>query len=153
MIAAGDGNVDALDPDFKIPSVWKSGAGLDYAFDIPGLGAQGKNAELKLNYTFSKAMNAVMWQDLRRDSSRLPGAAGANNLPVGVRCRTGATATPTTSSPTAASTCCSRTRRTATATWRACVLQKGFPFGLFVSGSYAWQDVHEVNPGTSSRSV
>jgi hypothetical protein len=33
------------------------------------------------------------------------------------------------------------------------VLQKGFPFGLFVSGSYAWQHVMEVTPGTSSRSV
>ena len=33
------------------------------------------------------------------------------------------------------------------------MLQKGFPFGLFFSGSYAWQHVEEVNPGTSSRSV
>lgn len=151
-IAAGNGNVDALDPDFKIPSVWKTGAGLDWSFDIPGLGAQGKNAELKVNYTFSKAMNAVLWQDLRRDSSRLPGASGANNLPVGVL-------------PDGRNRYANNydTRRgfdmLLTNTTRgyghvaSVVLQKGFPFGLFVSGSYAYQDVWEVNPGTSSRSV
>jgi hypothetical protein len=31
--------------------------------------------------------------------------------------------------------------------------EKGFPFGLFVAGSYAYQNVHEVNPANSSRSV
>jgi hypothetical protein len=32
-------------------------------------------------------------------------------------------------------------------------LQKGFDFGLFVFGSYAYQNVQEVSPATSSRSV
>ena len=50
MTNAGNGNVDALDRNFKIPSVWKIGAGADYLLDIPGLGDSGKNIELKTNY-------------------------------------------------------------------------------------------------------
>jgi hypothetical protein len=152
MIAQGNGNVDALDPDFKIPSAWKLGAGADYAFDIPGLGEQGRGAELKLNYTFSKAHNAVLWQDLRRDSTRLAGATGANNLPVGVlpdgRDRYGAGFNPNRGYDMLLT----NTKR-GYGHVASVLLQKGFPFGLFVSGSYAWQNVWEVNPGTSSRSV
>ena len=35
-LMAGDGNVDALDRDFKIPSTYKVATGIDYTFDIPG---------------------------------------------------------------------------------------------------------------------
>ncbi|HSK04183.1 MAG TPA: TonB-dependent receptor [Kofleriaceae bacterium] len=152
MITQGNGNVDALDPDFKIPSVWKLGAGADYAFDIPGAGEYGRGAELKVNYTFSKANNAVLWQDLRRDSERLPGATGANNLPVGVlpdgRDRYGSGFNPNRGYDMLLT----NTKR-GYGHVASVVLQKGFPFGLFVAGSYAWQNVWEVNPGTSSRSV
>ena len=58
-IQAGNGNVDALDSDFKVPSVWKLGAGADYSVDIPGLGENGKNVELKFNYTFTKVNHGV----------------------------------------------------------------------------------------------
>ena len=152
MIAEGNGNVDALDPDFKIPSSWKAGAGADYAFDIPGLGAAGKGAELKLNYTFSKVYNAVLWQDLRRNSSRLPGATGENNLPIGTlpdgRPRYGNAFNPNRGYDMLLTNTTRGYGHVASV-----VLQKGFPFGLFVSGSYAWQHVMEVTPGTSSRSV
>jgi hypothetical protein len=152
MIMEGNGNVDALDPDFQIPSAWKLGTGADYAFDIPGLGAAGKGAELKLNYTFSKAYNAVLWQDLRRDSSRLPGATGENNLPVGTlpdgRPRYGNAFNPNRGYDMLLTNTTRGYGHVASV-----VLQKGFPFGLFVSGSYARQHVMEVTPGTSSRSV
>jgi hypothetical protein len=36
-----NGNVDSLDPDFKLPSVWKVGAGADYSLDIPNTGDYG----------------------------------------------------------------------------------------------------------------
>src|SRR5207253_9831472 len=32
-------------------------------------------------------------------------------------------------------------------------LEKTFPFGLYVVGTYAFEDVHEVSPAMSSRSV
>lgn len=152
MIMEGNGNVDALDPDFRIPSTWKLGTGADYSFDLPGLGEAGKGAELKLNYTFSKAYNAVLWQDLRRDSSRLPGATGENNLPVGTlpdgRPRYGNAFNPNRGYDMLLTNTTRGYGHVASV-----VLQKGFPFGLFVSGSYAWQHVMEVTPGTSSRSV
>src|SRR5262249_22742028 len=78
MIRAGNGNTDALDPDFKIPSAWKLAGGADYSFDIPGAGDYGKNLQLKVNYTFTKTFYGVKWIDLRRDLDPLP-----NNTPVG----------------------------------------------------------------------
>jgi Carboxypeptidase regulatory-like domain/TonB-dependent Receptor Plug Domain/TonB dependent receptor len=152
MIKEGNGNVDALDPDFKIPSSWKLGTGADYSFDIPGLGASGKGAELKVNYTFSKAYNAVLWQDLRRDSSRLPDPIGQNNQPIGVlpdgRPRYGNAFKIDRGYDMLLTNTSAGYGHVASV-----VLQKGFPFGLFVSGSYAWQRVFEVTPGTSSISA
>ncbi len=152
MIAQGNGNVDALDPDFKIPSAWKLGTGADYAFDIPGLGAMGRGAELKLNYTFTKAHNAVLWKDLRRNSSRLPGATGENNLPIGIL-PDGRPFYGSGFNPRRGYDVLLTNDRRGYGHVASVVLQKGFPFGLFVSGSYAWQHVMEVTPGTSSRSV
>src|SRR5262249_28790830 len=65
VAGAGNGNVDALDPNFKIPSVWKIGGGADYALDIPGLGEYGKDLELRANYTYTKVRAGVNWKDLR----------------------------------------------------------------------------------------
>src|SRR5262249_15616576 len=45
QIRAGNGNTDALDPKFKIPSAWKVGGGTDVSLDIPGLEELGKNLE------------------------------------------------------------------------------------------------------------
>lgn len=151
-IAAGNGNVDALDPDFKIPSSWKIGTGLDYAFDIPGLGQYGRGAELKVNYTFSKAQDAVVWKDLRRNNSRLPGTTGENNLPIGVLPDGRDRYSNAYNVNRGFDMLLTNTSR-GYGHVGSIVLQKGFPFGLFVSGTYAYQHVMEVNPGTSSRSV
>jgi hypothetical protein len=152
QVAAGNGNVDALDPDFKLPSVWKLSTGADYALDIPGVGTYGKGIELKVNYTFSKARNAVIWQDLRRNSSRLPGATGANNLPVGETQDGRPRYADAFNVNRGYDMLLTNTTR-GYGHVASIVVQKGFPFGLFVSGSYAYQNVKEVNPGTSSRSV
>jgi hypothetical protein len=147
LIQAGNGNVDVLDPNFQVPSVWKLGAGADYFLDIPGAGDLGKNLELKLNYTFSKANHGVNWVDLRRDLASL-----SNNLPVG--------ATPDGRALYADNFNATRgydMMLTNTDHGYGHVAsiqaQKGFPFGLFLSAAYAYQDVHEISPGTSSRSV
>jgi len=150
LVKQGNGNVDALDPNFKLPSSWKFGTGADYSLDIPGAGNLGKNIELKLNYTYSKTLHGVTWLDLRRDNLKLPN--NDVNLPVGT--------TPDGRPLYANNYNVTRgydmllTNTTHGYGHVASVtVQKGFPFGLFVSGSYAYQDVHEVNPGTSSRSV
>lgn len=152
QVAAGNGNVDALDPNFKLPSVWKIGAGADYSLDIPGAGAYGKGIELKLNYTFSKARHAVLWEDLRRGSSRLPGATGVNNVPVGETQDGRPRFSDSFNVNRGYDMLLTNTTR-GYGHVGSLVVQKGFPFGLFVSGSYAYQHVMEVNPGTSSRSV
>jgi Carboxypeptidase regulatory-like domain/TonB-dependent Receptor Plug Domain len=150
LVKQGNGNVDALDPDFKLPSAWKFGTGADYSLDLPGIGDAGKNIEMRVNYTYSKTLHGVTWNDLRRDNPKLPN--NDVNLPIGT--------TPDGRPLYAAGFLVNRgydmlLTNTSHGYGHVASLQvqKGFPFGLFVAASYAYQDVHEVNPGTSSRSV
>jgi outer membrane receptor for ferrienterochelin and colicin len=144
---AGNGNVDALDPNFKIPSVWKIGTGADYSFDVPALGDLGKKIEVKGNYTFTKVRSGVTWKDLRRNSPDFP-----NNTPVGS----------TVDGRPMYSEAFNATRGydmlltnddRGYAHVASVVVQKAFESGLFLSGSYAYTDNQEVNPGTSSVST
>ncbi len=59
---AGAGTVNALDPNFKIPSSWKYTLGVDHETDILGL---GKDWKLSAELQYTKVKNAVLWQDLR----------------------------------------------------------------------------------------
>lgn len=147
VAGAGNGNVDVLDPNFKVPSVWKIGTGADYAFDIPGGGDYGKSVEIRANYTFTKVRAGVTWKDLRRNLASLP-----NNTPIG---------TTVDGRPMYAANFNTARGFDMELTndsrgyghVASLVLQKAFPFGLFVSGSYAYVDNQEVNPGTSSVST
>lgn len=140
MVTSGNGNVDALDPDFKIPSAWKTSVGGDYSFMKGGM--------LHLSYTFTKVKEGVMWRDLRRDLASLP-----NNTPVGE----------TVDGRPLYDTANFNTRRgydmllTNTNGGHGHVatlaVEKAFRFGLFVSGTYAFQRVLEISPANSSRSV
>lgn len=150
-LVRGDGNVDAIDPHFRIPSSWKLGLGADYAVDIPGLGAAGKDLEIKLNYTYSKVKDAVIWHDLRRNLD-LP-----NNLPTGTlpdgrpyydHVAAGGQFNPFRGVDMMLdNTDQGRTHAASIA------INKKFPFGLSFAGSYAYTDATEVSPATSSRSV
>jgi hypothetical protein len=149
MNGRNNGNVDALDPNFKIPSVWKVGTGADYSLDIPETGEYGRNIEFKANYTFTKAYHAVTWIDLRRNFAD---ATFNDNTPVGktvdgrpfydvnFNTRRGVDMELTNDDRGYGHVA-------------SIQVQKGFPFGLFVSGSYAYTDNEEVNPGTSSVST
>jgi hypothetical protein len=145
----GNGNVDVLDPNFKIPSVWKVGAGGDYALDIPGLGDYGKDLELRANYTFTKVRAGVNWLDLRR---MLPNSVIANNEPIG-KTVDGRDLYPANFN-TARGVDMELTNDNRGFGHVASVAaQKAFPFGLFVAGSYAYTDNQEISPGTSSVST
>ena len=144
-----NGNVDSLDPNFKLPSVWKLGTGADYSLDIPNAGEYGRNIELKLNYTFTKVNHGVTWSDLRRNYSD---AQFQNNTPIGQ--------TPDGRPLYSANFNTARgVDMMLTNDDRgyghvgSIQVQKGFPFGLYVSGSYTYTDNQEVNPGTSSVST
>ena len=146
---AGNGTVDALDPDFKIPSVWKIGTGADYSFDIPGLGASGKGVEIKANYTFTKVRAGVTWRDLRRnlDDPSLP-----NNLPIGSTVDGRALYAANFVTARGFDMLLTNDDR-GYGHVASLVVQKAFPIGLFVSGSYAYTNNWEINPGTSSVST
>jgi outer membrane receptor for ferrienterochelin and colicin len=146
---AGNGNVDALDPDFKIPSVWKIGGGADYSLTIPGLGDAGRNIELKANYTYTKVRSGVTWKDLRRD---LDDPAFPNNTPIGTTVD-GRPMYAANFNPGRGFDMLLTNDDRGYGHVASGVIQKGFSFGLFVSGSYAYTDNHEVNPGTSAVST
>lgn len=147
VAGAGNGNVDALDPNFKIPSVWKIGAGADYALDIPGLGEYGRDLELRANYTYTKVRAGVNWKDLRRDADFLP-----NNQPIGTT-PDGRALYPAAFNPNRGFDMMLTNDDRGFGHVASLVMQKAFPFGLFLAGSYAYTDNEEVSPGTSSVST
>ena len=147
MTGAGNGNVDVLDPEFSIPSVWKLGVGADYSFDIPGAGEYGKGLEVRGNYIYTNVHNGVVWKDLRRNLDTLP-----NNLPIGTTID-GRPMYAANFNPTRGFDMELTNDNRGSGHVASVVVQKSFPFGLFVSGSYAYTNNQEVSPGTSSVST
>ncbi|HRC54476.1 MAG: TonB-dependent receptor [Myxococcales bacterium] len=152
QLVVGDGNIDAIDPNFRIPSTWKVGTGADYSFDIPGLGKTGENVELKLNYTYSKVRDAIFWRDLRRNLDTI-----ANNNPTDVlpdgrpyydHVAAGGQFNPNRGYDMFLDNTSGGRSHAA-----SIAISKKFPFGLSLAGSYAYTDAQEVSPATSSRSV
>jgi hypothetical protein len=148
MNGAGNGNVDALDPDFKIPSVWKIGAGADYLLNLPGAGDYVNGLEAKVNYTFTKVRSGVNWEELRRNNPNV----NNNNLPIG-KTIDGRALYPANYNTTRGVDMLLTNDDRGYGNVASVVVSKGFPFGLFVSGSYAYTNTQEVSPGTSSVST
>jgi hypothetical protein len=140
MVTSGSGNVDALDPNFKIPSAWKLGTGGDYTF--------AKNAIVKVNYTFTKVREGVLWRDLRRDLASLP-----NNTPIGTTVDGRPLYDTATFNPRRGYDMLLTNTERGYGHVGSIALEKTFPFGLFIAGTYAYEHVLEVNPANSSRSV
>ncbi len=64
-LVAGDGNVNALDPNFDIPSQWKASLGGEWNGDINFLGsALGDDWTLSSDIIFSSVKDATFWKDL-----------------------------------------------------------------------------------------
>ncbi len=152
-LVAGDGNVDAIDPNFKIPTSWKFAAGADYSFDIPGLGEQGEDVELKVNYTYTKVRYGIRWRDLRRNLDDV----GDTNLPVGTlpdgRALYDNVAAGGQFNPNRGYDLLLDNTDEGYSHSASFNIQKRFPFGLTLIGSYAWVRSKEISPGTSSTSI
>lgn len=58
----GSGTVNAVDPNFKIPSSWRYQLGLDQKF---GMGVLGDNYDLRLDATYTEVRNAPLWVQQR----------------------------------------------------------------------------------------
>jgi len=153
-LQAGDGNVDALDPNFKIPQSWKYAVGGNYRFDIPFV---MDNVLLDFDYTYTKTRSALLWRDLRRNFDF---GVNANNQPTAVG-PDGRDLYDTDSTVTGATDFNSRRGYDMLLTntdqgygqVASLSLSKNFASGFNFGSSYAWQDVKDVNPGNSSRSA
>ena len=148
QIKAGNGDVDALDPNFKLPSSWKMGGGVDYAFDIPQLGDQGKNFGVKANFTHTRVHEGVNWIDLRRNLASLP-----DNTPVGTLPDGRPLYDTTNFNVNRGYDMLLTNDPRGYGDSASLVIDKGFPCGLYFAGTYAYENVMEVNPANSSRSV
>ncbi len=60
----GNGNVNVLDPDFEIPTVWKTNLSAGYDFELP-IPVAGDNWRVQLDYIYGENENALFWYDLR----------------------------------------------------------------------------------------
>ncbi len=144
QLVAGDGNVDALDPDFKIPSSWKFATGLDYSPRLLPFGG----TSISLNYVYSRVHNGLQWMDLRRNSTLFD-----NNTPIG---------TTVDGRPYYDSDAFNPRRGydmllTNTGLGRghtaSVSVTQTFPLGFSLFAAYSHQNVVELSPATSSRSV
>lgn len=148
-LEAGQGNVDALDPDFQIPQSWKFSLGSNHRFDLPYV---ADNVVLDFDYTYSKVRQALTWKDLRRNLASLP-----NNQPTAVGPdgralydttpgnRTDGGYNPSRGYDLLLTNTDKGYGHTASLS-----LSKNFSSGLSLSTAYAWQRVFEVNPGVAS---
>ena len=150
QVQAGNGNVDALDPNFKIPSSWKVGTGAEWSFDVDAFGEYGKNFEVKPNYTYSRVHEGVTWIDLRRNLSSLPDNVPVGTLPDGRPLYD--TAAMGFNASRGYDMLLTNTRQ-GYGHSASVLVDKSFPFGLYVAGTYAFEHVMEINPANSSRSV
>ncbi|MFQ5533368.1 MAG: TonB-dependent receptor domain-containing protein [Sphingomonadales bacterium] len=60
---SGNGNVNAVDPDFDIPSNWKFNLALEHDFDF---GPLGEDWHVTVEAIWSRVKDAVDWRELRR---------------------------------------------------------------------------------------
>lgn len=145
QLEAGNGNVNALDPDFEIPRSLKFAMGADYSFDI---GDFIENLNLSFNYTYSQVQKDVLWQDLRRNHSGF-----SNNQPsaIGPDGRALYDLTPSDSEDEGSFDAFRGYDLMLTNTDKgyshnaSIQLAKSFPWGLRVTGSYNWQRVKDVS--------
>jgi hypothetical protein len=144
QLTQGLGNVDALDPNFKIPRVWKSSLGFDYNFL--------DSYQLNATYTFGRTQHALVWQDLRRNLDSIPGNTPIGTAPDG---RAIYSTDPETGFNTRRGFDILLTNATDkqphSHIWTA-QLSKTFGFGLSLFASYTYQDVHELFAAPNSQS-
>ncbi len=141
--SAANSPVNALDPNFKIPSQWRATISADYAAD---LGPLGDGWNFGADFLYSKVRNQVFFTDIRSQ----PIAAGAANaLTPDGRQRYydflgGQTSTSTSSDIFLTNT---KKGRSYIAIAR---FDKRWDFGLTLNGSFTWQDIKDQAPATSS---
>jgi hypothetical protein len=149
---ATNSTVNALDPDFKIPSQWRATLSADYEAD---LGALGDGWRFGADVLVSKVRNQVFFTDIRSQP-----LVGANAFTPDGRQRyfnLNDALTATGFNQTAGATSTNTNTDillTNTKKGRAYIgilrFEKDWDFGLTAFGSYTYQDVKDRAPATSS---
>jgi len=128
---------NAIDPDFEVPSTWRFAASVDYEANLGSFLGDGWNVGADVIY--SKVNNALEWTDLR--------SVPNGTLPDG---RTRYTAL-AGQDINGANTDILLTNTDFGDSWNLVArFNKRWDNGLFINGSYTYQDVADQNPGTSS---
>lgn len=139
--AVGEGFVNALDPNFKIPSSWKYSLSVDQSVDIPYL---GDDFLFTAEVIYTAVKDAAFYRDVRlRQTGTAP-----DGRPIYGQ------GTSTTTDRRGTGSDLVLTNTSAGDSWVASLyVSKNWEtdFGTFDwSAGYAYQDVTDVGPGTSS---
>lgn len=136
-LTPGNGDVNSIDPNFKLPSDWRLGLTANYTADFGEL--LGDDWNLEASYMYVKAENSVVWKELYRESSEageiVQGPDGRNIYDVDSRAPVDIMLTNADGGK----------RKTFTLS-----AQKNFDSGVNFYVSYANQDATELAGGTSS---
>jgi hypothetical protein len=137
-------NVNAIDPNFKVPSQWRATISGEYTAN---LGPLGDNWVFGADFLYSKVRNQVYFTDIR--SQPITNAATART-PDG-RQRYFNIADPNGAASTNTNTDILLTNTKQGRAYIAVArLDKSWDFGLNINGSFTYQDVKDAAPATSS---
>ncbi|WP_300321691.1 TonB-dependent receptor [Idiomarina sp.] len=133
---AGDGATNSIDPNYEIPSDWIARVGVDYQFDIPGMGDNyNATAEVMRKWMTDNSQ----WKDISRCKAGET-AAGVNVYePCDPNAPSGHYDLQLTNEDT-----------TGKAWIVTTSLSKQWDNGFNAYAAYTYQDIEEGNPGTSS---
>lgn len=134
-----DGETDAIDPNFKLPSEWRYSVGYDYQFDIPNLGdAWTWSAQ----YTYAQKQDSLAWRDLNRQpSGRFTSDGRIIYEPVDA------------SSPNHYDILLTNADSDGHSNIITTSLSKKWDNGVNLTASYTHQDITDGNTGTSSQAA
>lgn len=140
----GTGVTNALDPNFRPPSVWKASIGVVKVFDLPYV---GDNWRVHGDYLYQEAKDAVTWVDLWAIQN--PGAPAPDGRPTYNVGRF----TNSLGRTTGYDLMLTNDKKGGGTVWALGVgkdWNDGWAKGLGFDVTYTHSDVKEANPGTSS---
>ncbi len=136
----GGGNIDALDPNFKIPSNWTYRMGFDFTTDF---GPLGKDWKISSEVIYKKIDEDVKWSDVSRKlNTAINGGHTLAGQPIYTRLDSNRPSVDILLSNNSGGDSLIETFS----------LDKNWDSGVTLNFSYTHQDVNDRTPGTSSTS-
>lgn len=138
------GAVDALDPDFKLPSDWKASLRVDQSFDLNFGGVDlGSDYRASVQVLHTRSKDAFLWQEFAQTDGGLATGVAPDGRPIYADLQ--------------ALGLSNRTVLTNASGDESMVytvsLEKAYENGLDLFLSYAHQDVEAMTEGSSSRGI